>query len=62
MATCGVSGAGLAAFLAFYLVRAVGDVRGDGTVWLSPIGWAQATRIPVFQNGVQALLAEITPW
>lgn len=41
-----VSGAGLAAFLLFYLLRAVGDVRGDATVWLSPIGWAQATRVP----------------
>ena len=41
-----VSGAGLAAFLVFYLVRAVGDVRHDGTVWFSPIGWVQATRVP----------------
>ena len=40
------SGAGLAAFLLFYVIRAVGDVRGDGTVWLSPIGWVQATHIP----------------
>ncbi|WP_300640880.1 hypothetical protein [Nocardioides sp.] len=41
-----VSGAGLAVFLVFYVVRAVGDVRDDATVWFSPIGWAQATRIP----------------
>jgi ABC-2 type transport system permease protein len=26
-----------------YLVRAVGDVREDALVWLSPIGWSQAT-------------------
>jgi ABC-2 type transport system permease protein len=26
-----------------YLVRAVGDVRDDALVWLSPIGWSQAT-------------------
>ncbi|GAA3543899.1 ABC transporter permease [Nocardioides daeguensis] len=41
-----VSGAGLAAFLVFYLVRAIGDVRDDATVWFTPIGWAQATRVP----------------
>jgi len=41
-----VTGAGLAAFLLFYVVRAVGDVRNDWTVWLSPIGWVQATHIP----------------
>jgi ABC-2 type transport system permease protein len=41
-----VSGAGLAAFLLFYVIRGVGDVRGDWTVWLSPIGWVQATHVP----------------
>lgn len=41
-----VTGAGLAAFLTFYVIRAVGDVRGDWTAWLSPIGWVQATHIP----------------
>lgn len=41
-----VTGAGLAAFLLFYVVRAVGDVRNDWTVWLSPVGWVQATHIP----------------
>lgn len=41
-----VSGAGLGAFLLFYVVRGVGDVRGDATVWLSPIGWVQATHVP----------------
>ncbi|MFA6298728.1 MAG: hypothetical protein WCS84_03270 [Nocardioides sp.] len=41
-----VSGAGLAAFLLFYVIRAVGDVRGDWLVWLSPIGWVQSTHLP----------------
>jgi ABC-2 type transport system permease protein len=41
-----VSGAGLAAFLLFYVVRGIGDVRGDAVVWLSPIGWVQATHVP----------------
>jgi ABC-2 type transport system permease protein len=36
-------GAALALFGLAYVVRGVGDVRGDGLVWLSPVGWAQAT-------------------
>jgi ABC-2 type transport system permease protein len=27
----------------FYLLRAVGDLKGDGLVWSSPIGWAEKT-------------------
>ena len=51
-----VSGAGLAVFLVFYVVRAVGDVRGDATVWFSPIGWAQATRVPTEDRAWPVLL------
>jgi ABC-2 type transport system permease protein len=29
---------------ATYLLRAIGDVQENALVWLSPIGWAQATR------------------
>lgn len=36
-------GAGLAVLAAVYVLRAAGDVRGDWLVWLSPIGWSQAT-------------------
>jgi ABC-2 type transport system permease protein len=50
-----VSGAGLGAFLLFYVVRGVGDVRGDATVWLSPIGWVQATHVPT-ENRLWPLL------
>lgn len=42
-----VTGAGLAAFLTFYVIRGIGDVRGDWVVWLSPVGWMQRMRIPV---------------
>jgi len=50
-----VSGAGLAAFLVFFVVRAVGDLRNDWTVWVSPIGWVQATHIPT-ENRLWPLL------
>ena len=50
-----VSGAGLAAFLLCYVVRAIGDVRDDWTVWLSPVGWVQATHIPA-ENRLWPLL------
>lgn len=40
-------GASLAVFAAAYVVRAAGDVRDDWLVWLSPIGWVQATHVPV---------------
>jgi ABC-2 type transport system permease protein len=36
-------GVTLAVLGAAYLVRAAGDVREDFLVWLSPIGWSQAT-------------------
>ncbi|SNS54201.1 ABC-2 type transport system permease protein [Geodermatophilus pulveris] len=39
-ATQGVAGAAVAAAV---VLRAVGDVEGNGLVWASPIGWAQAT-------------------
>ena len=38
-------GTGLALVGLAYVVRAVGDVRGDWLVWLSPMGWAQATHV-----------------
>lgn len=41
-----VTGAGLAVFAAAYVVRAAGDVREDWLVWLSPIGWVQASHVP----------------
>jgi ABC-2 type transport system permease protein len=41
-----VSGAGLMTFGVAYVVRAAGDIRGDWLVWLSPIGWVQATHVP----------------
>ena len=41
-----VSGAGLMTFAVAYVVRAAGDIRGDWLVWLSPIGWVQATHVP----------------
>ncbi len=50
-----VTGAGLAAFLLFYVVRAFGDIRHDWTVWLSPVGWVQATHIPT-ENRLWPLL------
>jgi ABC-2 type transport system permease protein len=37
------TGAALALFGVAYVVRGAGDVRQDGLVWLSPIGWSQAT-------------------
>lgn len=40
------TGAGLLVFGIGYVLRAAGDVREDWLVWLSPIGWAQATRVP----------------
>lgn len=41
-----VSGAGLMVFGVAFVVRAAGDIRGDWLVWLSPIGWVQATHLP----------------
>ena len=38
-----VAGVSVAVVGVAYVVRAVGDVQGNGLVWLSPIGWAQAT-------------------
>jgi len=38
-------GASLAVFGAAYVVRAAGDVREDWLVWLSPVGWVQATHV-----------------
>ena len=42
-------GASLAVLGATFVLRAAGDVREDWLVWLSPIGWAQATH-PVGEN------------
>jgi len=39
-----------------YLVRAVGDVNGDGLSWLSPIGWAQGTHPFTREQGWPLLL------
>ena len=36
-------GGSLAVFGVAYVIRAAGDVREDWLVWLSPIGWSQAT-------------------
>jgi len=41
-----VTGAGLMVLAVAYVVRAAGDVREDWLVWLSPVGWVQATHIP----------------
>ncbi len=41
-----VTGAGLLAVAAAYVVRAAGDVREDWLVWATPIGWVQATHVP----------------
>jgi ABC-2 type transport system permease protein len=30
-------------FAVFFVLRAIGDIEGNGVVWLSPVGWAQAT-------------------
>ncbi len=38
-------GAALAVLGLAYLLRAAGDVRGDFLVWLSPVGWSQATHV-----------------
>lgn len=48
------SGASLATVGAAYLLRAAGDVSGNGLSWLSPLGWAQATQ--VFVNDLWAPL------
>jgi ABC-2 type transport system permease protein len=37
------TGAALALFGVAYVVRGAGDVQENGLVWLSPIGWSQAT-------------------
>ena len=39
------AGVGVAVLGVGYVVRAVGDVRENGLVWLSPIGWVQATHV-----------------
>ncbi len=39
----GATGAALALFGVAYVVRGAGDVQDNGLVWLSPIGWSQAT-------------------
>lgn len=38
----GAVGLSLAALGVLYLVRAAGDIAGNGLSWVSPIGWAQA--------------------
>ncbi|SNR35085.1 ABC-2 type transport system permease protein [Haloechinothrix alba] len=43
----GASGMGLAAIAVAYALRAAGDIGEGGLSWLSPIGWAQATRVYV---------------
>lgn len=50
----GAVGASLGTLGLAYLVRAVGDVAGNGLSWLSPLGWAQATQ--VFVNDLWAPL------
>jgi ABC-2 type transport system permease protein len=40
-----VLGAALAVLGVAYVVRAVGDVQGSALVWLSPVGWSQATHV-----------------
>ncbi|MGZ6804155.1 MAG: ABC transporter permease [Nocardioidaceae bacterium] len=40
-----VTGVALGLIGVAYVFRAAGDVRGDGLVWLSPIGWSQATHV-----------------
>lgn len=39
------TGITLAVFGIAYVIRAVGDVQGSALVWLSPIGWSQATHV-----------------
>jgi len=39
------TGAALALVGLAFVLRAAGDVRGDGLVWLSPVGWSQATHV-----------------
>jgi ABC-2 type transport system permease protein len=43
----GASGLGMAAVGLAYALRALGDVGNGALSWLSPIGWAQATRVYV---------------
>ncbi|TSE00249.1 hypothetical protein FOS14_07395 [Skermania sp. ID1734] len=38
-----VTGIGLGALVGAFLLRGIGAVRHDGTVWFSPIGWAEQT-------------------
>lgn len=40
------TGAALGIFAAGYAARAAGDVRDDWLVWLSPVGWVQASHVP----------------
>ncbi|MBD8078274.1 ABC transporter permease [Cellulosimicrobium arenosum] len=42
--SAGVVGAGVVVLGAAYVVRAVGDVKGNGWKWLSPLAWEQETR------------------
>ncbi len=62
------SGIGVALFGLAFVVRGIGDVRGDALVWLSPMGWSQATHplgdarwwpllVPLVATGVLVLLA-----
>lgn len=53
----GAVGTSLAAVGAAYLIRAVGDVAGNGLSWLSPLGWAQATQVFVDDRWDPLLLA-----
>ncbi|MEV0029010.1 hypothetical protein [Nocardia sp. NPDC050793] len=39
-----VLGICLAVLIVAFLLRGIGDVRGNGLVWLSPIGWAEQAR------------------
>ncbi|WP_251153108.1 hypothetical protein [Cellulosimicrobium sp. Marseille-Q4280] len=42
--SAGVLGAGIGVLGAAYVLRAVGDVEGNGWKWLSPLAWQQETR------------------
>jgi ABC-2 type transport system permease protein len=43
----GATGMALAVLGLAYVVRALGDMAGNASSWLSPIGWAQATQVYV---------------
>jgi ABC-2 type transport system permease protein len=42
-------------FAVAFVLRAIGDIEGNGVVWASPIGWAQATH-PFTDDAVLPLL------